>query len=591
MAVVTPSSGPSATRRPTAVTAVMSGAVPDAARGAALIALLVLTACAPATAGSARGGGASRWDHGADRVVISDFARITGVAVTQRFAFATSATGVATFDRLLQSWLPPVGEPERHLLRRIRGVAAHPLDDAAWIIEEGALVYFQPTLGWSLRTTIVGAIDAVLFDARDPQAGIFVRSFGRWTRVTPTGVALPIDAGELPPPAARATPVTLEELERRRPALRGTLRLLTRDQEMRSHEPSAVDEAPEGGEVWLGTWGYGVFRLEPEFMRGVHEPFGLLDRAAAALALAADGIWIAGDDSRRGAANVLDSRRSQPPPDALVFASPDLRDWEWRSTGTGTGLAGASTRALLIRGRRAWLGTDRGAFRIELAGASGARAMRASHGLPSDDILALAEQADGVWIGTTRGLAFVREPRDAATIGAPAIAPRIIVPGTPVRALAPRGGVLWIGSDDGLLLLPAGDSAQPVRIGAAASDARLRRPVHALAFSDSVMVVATDQDVMLIHAESGRVLTAPASANVRTTGTPAVVEIDARTLWLGGAAGVLQIDRATGASRLLRVPGEIPGPVLDIALTELFAWIGTSEGLVRLRRLQDGSVR
>ena len=509
-------------------------------------------------------------------------ARITGVAVTQRFAFVTSESAIATFDRLLDSWLPPVGEPDPSPMRRILGVAAHPLDDAAWIIEQGALVRFEPTLGWSVRTTIVGSVEALFFDRRDPRAGVFIRSLGGWSRVSPSGIAVPVVGGELPPPADRIAPSSLEDLMRERPALRGYARLLTRDAAMRSWPPSAGAEAPEGGEVWLGTWGYGVFRVEPEFLRAVHEPYGLLDRGAGALALATDGIWTAG--TSEGGFDRNDAS-------ALVFTSPDLREWLWRSPNALGSAPLPDARALVVRGRRAWLGSSRGAVRMDLDGDGLARHVTMMHGLPADEVLSLAARLDGLWIGTARGLVLIPEQWDAAGGAAtPRVDGPVALPGTAVRALLPIGDTLWIGTDAGLYLMN-GRSAAPVRIASAASDARLGRRVLGLAHHDSVVAVLTGDDLLLVHARTGALLVTPAAANARTIGTPHVVRMDERTLWLGGTRGVIVIDRSLGTSRRLSSPRELPGPVRDIALTELFAWVATTEGLVRLRRLSDGSVR
>ncbi|HUF27309.1 MAG TPA: hypothetical protein VMM18_10055 [Gemmatimonadaceae bacterium] len=537
--------------------------------------VLAIAACGPASAGGApypRG-----MDASADRLVVSRFTHITGVAVTQRWAFVASENGVATFDRMLDRWLPPAGEPEPGPARRVLGVAAHPLDDAVWIVEQSGLVYYQPALGWSLRSTVVGIIDSVMFDRREPRGGIFARASGQWMRVTTTGIAMPVGAAELPPPAARLVPPSLEALVSQRPALRSYARLLTRDAQMRSWEPSAGAEAPDGSEVWLGTWGYGVFRMEPEFLRSVHEPYGLLDRGAGALALATDGVWVAGaGDARAGAVG------------GLVFASNDLRDWEWQ---LGRGLEGARARALAVRGRRAWVGTDRGAVRVELGGSPEGRVITAMHGLPADQVLSVAARMDGVWLGTARGVVFVAETRESTTGATPRVEGGAMLSGTPVRALLPIGDTLWIGSDAGLFLLPPRRPV-PVRLGgAAAGDARLTRPVHALAHADSVVAVGTRDDVLLVDPRSGAILPTPAAANARAVGGATSLAMDARTLWIGGPSGLLVVDRVTGTSRLFGATRELPGAVHDIAITELFAWVATPEGLVRLRRLGDGSVR
>lgn len=543
----------------------------------AIVLMGVGFACGPVAPGSGVGG-PSRFEHGADRVVITRFTHINGVALTQRFAFITSETGLAVFDRLLQSWVPPTSEPERGPTRRVLGVAAHPFDDGAWIIEDGGIVYFEPTLGWSLRTAIIGTIDGILFDRRDPQAGIFVRALGRWTQIRPSGAALTVAPTELPPPDARLSPTTLEELTQRRPALRTAARLLTRDPTMRSWEPSAADEPPEGGEIWLGTWGYGLFRVDPEFMRAVHEPYGLLGRGGGAVAATLDGVWIAGLDDPRASA------------DGLVFASTDLRDWIWQVPRMTSGLARAEARALVLRSGRAWIATDRGAVRFELDGAPSPRTLTSARGLPSDDVLALLPRFDGVWIGTSRGLVFVRDHWDDPR-AVPELVGGTVLAGTAVHGLVAVGDTLWIASDAGLLLLPPGETSTPVRIGSAATDSRLARRVLAISGSDSVVAVATDRDVLLLDVRTGVPLDVPAVFGARLTGAPTALAIDSRTLWIGGWSGVIAIDRETGASRRLSAPGDLPGRVHDIALSELAAWIATDEGVVRLLRFGGGLPR
>jgi hypothetical protein len=69
------------------------------------------------------------------------------------------------------------------------------------------------------------------------------------------------------------------------------------------------------------------------------------------------------------------------------------------------------------------------------------------------------------------------------------------------------------------------------------------------------------------------------------------VAADAHTIWVAGDRGVLVVSRASGVQRVLPVPSTIPAPALDVTLDADFAWIATRQGVVRLRRLPDGTVR
>ena len=69
------------------------------------------------------------------------------------------------------------------------------------------------------------------------------------------------------------------------------------------------------------------------------------------------------------------------------------------------------------------------------------------------------------------------------------------------------------------------------------------------------------------------------------------LSMDGGTIWAAGPAGGVVYTRATGPSRFLGVPNDIPGEAFDVALGREHAWIATRDGVVRLRRLRDGSVR
>jgi ligand-binding sensor domain-containing protein len=69
------------------------------------------------------------------------------------------------------------------------------------------------------------------------------------------------------------------------------------------------------------------------------------------------------------------------------------------------------------------------------------------------------------------------------------------------------------------------------------------------------------------------------------------VAADSQTIWVAGERGVAVVSRASGVQRVLAVPSAIPAPALDVMLDADFAWIATRQGVVRLRRLPDGTVR
>jgi ligand-binding sensor domain-containing protein len=327
--------------------------------------------------------------------------------------------------------------------------------------------------------------------------------------------------------------------------------------------------------LWLGTNGEGLFRFDPAFGQGDALPYGLLDGGASALAPAANGVWVAGLGlSRRG---------------GLTFASTDFERWRWIEGTITAPLAGVRTFALATRGARAWLGTDRGLVRVQLDGAQAMQPFTRLDGLPDDRVFAVAARDDGAWAGTSRGLAFVA---DSSGGGAP------LLRDVPVYALQPTGNTLWIGTQRGLFTVAASGGVGLGTVtdaprAVSATDLVLRLPVRALAASDTVLLVATDEAVALLDWRGGA---ANAMAqrvpllDPRLVGEITRAAADERAFAVAGRDGVLLVSRVSGARRELRVPFDLPGPVFDVLLQRDAVFLATAQGLLRYRRTSDGLV-
>jgi hypothetical protein len=78
--------------------------------------------------------------------------------------------------------------------------------------------------------------------------------------------------------------------------------------------------------------------------------------------------------------------------------------------------------------------------------------------------------------------------------------------------------------------------------------------------------------------------------DVLQIGRPLRVAIDDRAMWAAGSDGVIMVSRRTGAVRVLRVGGDLPGPALDLVAQRDWLFVGTPQGLMRFRRGADGLV-
>lgn len=488
-------------------------------------------------------------------VAIAAHNDITLVSAGERLVFAASRRGVIIYDALFQGWLPPFAVDDG-FRRSPTALAADPTEDAVWVGTSGRVVYYRPRMDYAITATLSGTPEEIFFDRRDLSAGAYVRAGSSTVRVSRTGG---IAVAAAVPPDARLRSPTARDVFRRYPSLETFLPLLTRDAQLEQWRVSAATVAPGRSEVWLGTLGNGVFRVDPAFNRGEHLPFGLLDSGVGAVTLAADGVWCGGLGTPGERAG-------------LVFASDDLQRWRWVSGPPSRPLANARVNALAMRERTAWIATTRGLLRMRLVDDHTFSHWDVTDGLPSDVVTSVAAMTEGAWVGTTGGIALV-----AGT--ARAVGPRVAV-----RDLLLWADTLWVASDAGALALAPPDSA-PRRL--AVDDARLARPIRALARSDTVLAMATETDLIEIDLTTRRVLP-PRAANVSALRAIARVAMDANTIWLAGEGGVLAIHRPSGRSSLLPVGLTLPAAATSVALARDLAWVGTRDGLVRIRRRSDG---
>lgn len=618
-----------------------------------LISALLLVACAavgsaPLSGGNAVSPPASQIISARDaRVLIGAFGDISDVALSRRYLFAAAPGGIAVYDRVFNRWQNPVpvgfdGRGES----LITALEADPVEDAIWFATPGAVSIYRPATDQLQRASLSGAADVITFSAGNPGEA-FVRAQGQWFRVSRSGIVTPAAGNTVP---ASTSSNNLSTVYQRFPALRNQLVTLLR--EPLPNRPVAQFTATSGAvsperssEVWLGTNGNGVWKVDPTFQQATALRFGLPELGVGAVATDGNGVWAAPGDwnsndiSRASAPFPLSGavssgmrgdmrsgmrRNANLGQSGITYASNDLQHWRWVTGTIGVPMTGVRARDIALRGNQAWLATDRGALLMMLDGNENVYSISVLDGLPSNSALCVVARPNGAWIGTARGLAFISTSETTANGNANAgsnattkargqaqpdrarnaqpdrarnAKPHItrqLLSGVAVLALQAMGDTLFVGTQDGLYRL-VGDALVPVHVMGVLQ----RTPVLALAWSDSALLMATESEVFQLDA---RTLTSVGDAGVidatilarigaRSTGGVVGIAMDDRSILVVGRNGLMAVQRSNLLStQLLWSAVDIPGALADVALNRDWVWVATGNGLLRLNRRSDGTL-
>ncbi|HYK10640.1 MAG TPA: hypothetical protein VEV39_07565 [Gemmatimonadales bacterium] len=496
------------------------------------------------------------WRPG-DRVLISDFSEIEAVAASSFKVYAATLNGLIIYDRGAGTFDLPQTRLDGYPSSQVRFAVADPVGNGVWLgTNDGWAHYNQDINQWDSGIIPGGARDGFL-DSQGAVGGFYLQGMAGWYVVQRGGLAA-IPTTTVPPPNRRTGPQSARALLARAPVVFGMQGRLLTDSRLRTYQFTAgamTQDRPN--EMFLGTTGLGLLRVDPTSGQGAPLSFGLPNQRASVTVAGPGGVWTVGS-ARAG------ERR------ALTWVAEDLSKFTINEDALGRGTQVLLAQRMLYVNNALWLGTSLGLYQMPTGDGTG-HFYDVGAGLPGPNVLSLAKAPDGIWVGTAQGLAHVT-PEGTVT--------RMTGYDRAVVALVAQRESLWVGTVDGLALLAPG-STSPTLPPELAAAPTLRAPVVALANTRDTIVVATADQLGWRNPADGSWTVLRPRAPV---GTITALAPDAGGVWIAGTGGLVFWDIAHQTFHGVSVPNDIPAAIRDVTVEGEHVWAATDAGLVRLSR-------
>ncbi len=490
-----------------------------------------------------------------ERVLLTDYSYVDAIGAGTDIVYVITRGGIGVYDLRFRRWDPPVALPPSVPAGTARSAIVDPVDRSLWIGTALGVSHYDPHLRTFDDVSVGGGVWDLMFDATDPMGGVYLRTRSGW-QLLQRGSLIPTYGEPLPPSGRRLRSGSVEAILERMPSLMARSPLALTDERLRRYRFTAAAQTPHTEEVFLGTDGYGVLRVDPATLEIVRLPFGIPSQGVAAVEPTARGVW-AGSGTRTGSG-------------WLTHVAEDLQHYDYEEGPSATGFRFTTVFDLLHVGDALWAATDHGLWRIVPGGET--RRMAIAVIGEGQRVYALAADPRGVWAATDRGLVVVDEQAGEATSVDVSVR-------EPLYAVTILGNDVWVGGDRGVGVIRDGDDA--IRVPAdVAQEALLAGPVVAIAVAGDTIIAAL-ADRIAWRAPGGRWSVERPLGQI---GAISSVSADAGGVWVAGLRGLAWFEFAGRSYRFLAVPDDLPGPIRRIAATDEYLWVGTDAGLVRLRK-------
>jgi len=474
-----------------------------------------------------------------DWVNYENFRYITSVAMDQSVVYFGTTSGIIRYDRYDKEWLDPLTVTDGIPHQRIDRIAFDPATGRIWVNTPGGSAYYQPTFrDWYSDSDFPDELVR-----NDYRASDFPILTTEWGYTYQNGSIGDLDMRQFPLTAGVRDDFDL---------------------------------------MFVGTWGMGPVLINTRYGDLNRLPFGPYNGEISVAIELDDEIWMG------------DTRLSQ---GGLTMYDRSGEEWKWYLPVYTDGLISSN----LIcagqyddnSGRSIWLGTEYGVVRYQPEN-DRFRAFADFAGLPSLNVLSLAADSTGVYVGTDNGLGFIpretkkrnddKEKSDDSLTNdnkADKISgfPLKSLIGYQINTLEILNDYLYIGLSNGVMRRKLTPNSEFQYVNT--PDKMLSTEIFDIVSYGGSLYFATYRDIQVVD------LSSEASSNITDQRyfdqwRIRKIAVDSANIWAATDMGLWKYRKSDSYSRLFNInDGMISDDVNSLFIDGDYIWLGTPRGLIK----------
>jgi len=314
------------------------------------------------------------------------------------------------------------------------------------------------------------------------------------------------------------------------------------------------------GNIWVGTWGLGVWRGSEHDIDLIHLRYGLAHSNVRAIERLGHDWWFAGP-------------RLEGKPAGVTVFDTLAQSWHYHEARFTNGFDSDDILDLALTTDTIWMATAAGLARYAPNENHPFKTYNEFSGLFSNQVTAVEPDGDLLWIGTDRGVNVLYIPRDSLVRATDRLTNSVYV-----YDLAVIDDFVWMGTDRGLFRLFKG-SYRWRRFSAA--EGILNGRVRSIAVDDTAFYFGTDFGLAIVLRDGSGVKEYSAG-DIFPSSDIYALAVTERIVWASTPYGLVRFDPRTDDYRLFTAMDGLFDDFVQVIYPDGdYLWLGTQEGVQR----------